>query len=753
MSRIHPLSTRGLLPLCLLALATSLAAQGGGAPPGLNREQMWFAPTAEDWKKPVGITFQRTWEDALAVSAETGKAILVCVNMDGEIASEHYAGIRYRQPEMCALYDPYVCVIASVYRHSPRDFDENGQRILCPRFGSVTCGEHIAIEPILYEQFFEGRRIAPRHIMVELDGAETYDVYYAWDTDSVFAAIRDGITSREFTPPPIVRGDRTLTERVASRDIQDRRAVETAFREGDRGLRQALLEAADENIEAVPIGLLRLAVFGFDPELSKLARGALAKTDSESAVGLISEALRVPMDEGERDALIAALSRIGQTSPRARTLAVVHQGLATRSRQIDVEGWSSAIAGGGTYSPASDWDSLESSLASSEEATGADPDDAAARLELAEATLALAVDPDTAKTLASDRRTGSSFAQLMFEDARRAALEAERLGAEGWRVDAAIALSAYYLGDRDTAFARAEAAVEGIPSGAEDWSAIATIALFAQARQRQIIDAWRAREQWPGQWLTDVNAAYSVLAKHPLGTDSHVVSHHDFLKWLNAMGPAARVLDDGLARFPESPVLHDRLRARILREKGVNGLEAVYESMLAEEDASPNLPWFAGYTSIVAAEFHRRAGRDEQAVGAYERAIAHYERSIEANPVSRESADHYVALALAGQARLALEDEEWERCLSLLLSSFERRPIAAGSLDGLGISPVDTARMLLARLAEAELLDLAARLESALAELPPETLAPPAYEEVGAGPSGPRTGRRGPGRGRPGRGG
>src|SRR5262245_65077961 len=102
---------------------------------------MWPAADAEGWKKPVLITWQRTWEDAVAVSKETKRPILVCINMDGEIASEHYAGVRYRQPDIAKLYEPYVCVIASVYRHNPRDYDEHGHRILCPRFGSVTCGD------------------------------------------------------------------------------------------------------------------------------------------------------------------------------------------------------------------------------------------------------------------------------------------------------------------------------------------------------------------------------------------------------------------------------------------------------------------------------------------------------------------------------------------------------------------------------------------------------------------------------------
>jgi hypothetical protein len=221
-----------LAALAMLVPAPCQDTPGQTPPQGSQRERMWPAPTAEDWAKPVLIEFERSWEDAVAVSRETGKPILVCVNMDGEVASEHYAGIRYRQPEIAKLYEPYVCVIASVYRHNHRDHDEHGHRIPCPRFGSVTCGEHIAIEPMLFEKFMDGQRIAPRHIMVELDGSESYDVFYAFDTQSVFDAIEGGIANRTTKPEPIVRGDRSLVERVASRALEDRRAVEQAYAEG-----------------------------------------------------------------------------------------------------------------------------------------------------------------------------------------------------------------------------------------------------------------------------------------------------------------------------------------------------------------------------------------------------------------------------------------------------------------------------------------------------------------------------------------
>jgi len=319
----------GLLGCATLAGFSS--AQGGGGAPSpdatkqgspralpqnATRESMWPAPTAEDWKKPCLVHWQRTWDDAVEVSKESGKAILVCVNMDGEVASEHYAGIRYRDPSIVALYEPYVCVIASVYRHNPRDYDEQGRRILCPRFGTVTCGEHIWIEPLLFEKYFEGKRIAPRHIMVELDQKEVYDVYYAWDTQTIFTALKTGIANRP-PPPEITRLDRPLEEKVTSRESGDRAAVEEAYLAGTPEQRRELLRIVVAHPTATSTDLLRLAIHGLDLEMARLARKSLAQSSDPSAIDLILDALRVPLDAAERDALVAALARIGESSPRA----------------------------------------------------------------------------------------------------------------------------------------------------------------------------------------------------------------------------------------------------------------------------------------------------------------------------------------------------------------------------------------------------------------------------------------------------
>ncbi len=715
----------------LLSLLAPASAQVGGGTPG-DREKMWWAPTAEDWQKPVLIDFQRSWEDAVQVAKETGKLILICVNMDGEIASEHYAGVRYRQPEIAKIYEPYVAVIASVYRHSPRDYDEKGQRVLCPRFGSVTCGEHIAIEPILHGKYFEGQRVAPRHIGIDLQGKETYDVYYAFDTDSVFQAVREGSAESRRDLAKSLR-ERPLLERASSPDILDRTEIEQAYLQGDVATRFKILKAALANPKSQQPDLLRLAIFGLDVELARLAREALAKATTESAIDLINEALRVPMPLAERKALIAALHRLGKTWPRAHTLAVVHEGLDSSSASVDVAAWSEALDGamdGGEAKKPVAWQALESQLEYKTQVVKSRPQDATVWVELAEASLELAIDPKTTQLLATDLKTAPRFTKLMFQDARRAAQKAVELGAEGWRNNAVLALAAYYLGDTAEAHRWAEIAVPTLPKGEQGWNAMAVLGLFAEARMQAISKASRANEEWPGQWLTDVHAAYAVLARHPLGTDTQIMVHYDFLESLGAKAKAASVLQQGLQRFADSAVLHDRLRASLIAERGVPGLEVAYQEMLQQADAHPSLPWYAGYASIVAAEFYRRQSLQQKAWAAYDRSLAHFEAAIAALPECKDTADHFAALAFAGRARLAYEAQDDLASLSDLLASFERKPDAAGSLDGLNITPMDTARMLEARFRQSKQEESLLQLQAAIAQLPPKALELPAYERA-----------------------
>ncbi|PIE22524.1 MAG: hypothetical protein CSA62_11730 [Planctomycetota bacterium] len=716
--------------------ADQIKTYGNRLGEGLGRAGMWPAPSAADWKKPVPIRWQRSWADAVATAKRTGKAILICINMDGEPASEHYAGIRYRDPEIAKLYEKYVCVIASVYRHNPRDYDEKGRRIPCPRFGHVTCGEHIHIEPLLFEKFMEGRRIAPRHIMVELDGSETYDVMLTNDTASVFDKVQEGILQRDPSLLRKVRGDRSIFEKIASRDAADRAAVEKAFLGGDKNTKRKLLEAARANKAAAPVDLLRLGLFSLDSELNKKARAALIESESPQAVDLISEALRAPISAEERSKLIETLTRIGAVSAKAKTLSVVHKGMTSKSKTVDVENWATAVAGGSYPAPKTRLD-LSKRISEVDSRVAEAPQDKAALIELARSSLAIAVHPKTAP----------KWVKPHLADAILAGLKAEKLGAKGWPVDATLAVAYWYSGQKLQAFERASKAMQALPDDPKSWNSMAVLDIFVQSRRKQIRDAYIAKQPWDQSLMTNVHSTYQILAKHPFGTAMHVADHYDFIRFFGAIRQADAALQAGLKRFPSSAPLHQRLRQALLRRSGMQGLENYYSRWLQKEDAPKQLEWFAGYASVVAAEFWRRRGRLDESKAAYGRAIERFEQCISKYPETEASSDHWIAMAHAGQARIAFEQSRLDDAVALTLRSFERKQDAANKLDSMNISAVSNARQVLAKLREEKRSELAEKLGAALQALPAELLRRPAFENVGgAGRRGQRRGR-GPGRG------
>jgi hypothetical protein len=728
-------------PLLLLtAIAVSLPAvaqEGVPAPAGLVPEQMWYAPTAADWQQPVAIRWQRTWEDAVRLAQAEQRPILVCVNMDGEIASEHYAGVRYRDPELAKLWAPYVCVIASVYRHTPRDYDDAGQRIPCPRLGTVTCGEHMALEPLVYEKFLDGKRISPRHIMVELDGSEVYDVFYTWDTQSVFDTLRDGIKNRKIQPVPVVKGDRSLRQRLESPDSQDRDEIERAFATADAATRRNLLQEALAIGDQVPVELLRLAAFGLDPELAKQARTGMLQAADPNAVDLIADTLQAPLAADERKALAQSLRRFAATSAKAQSYAAAHSGLANGASALDTERWRTALASQSYAAQVTSRDAATAATAG-DQAVAAAPNDPAARLDVAEASLLQALEAAPA-----GRRGGSRQLQrqrtLLLEDAANNLAAAKAAGATGWRPQALAALLGKLRGDAEAAYREALAAAPLLPAEATGRLSVELLALFAEARQEAIVAAVRDKRDWAPEWMADVHSSYGVLAQHPLGSDTHVAHHVDFLAWFGAPETDA-VLERGLQRFAASPLLHERLRQRLLQRGGVEALFADYERRLAAADAPAALAWFAGYADLVIAEQHRRQHQPAPAIAAYQRAIDRFERY--ATATGQGDAAHYVAMAHGGLARLALQADDLPGCFAALQRAFAAAPAAVAAVDGLGITTMQTAEMLAGKLRERPEDPLGAALAAALQALPPEAFELPEYERASRGQgSGRRRGR------------
>src|SRR6185295_15262311 len=97
----------------------------------------------------------------------------------------------------------FVCLVASPVRHTPRDHDDQGRRIPCPRLGEVTCGEHVALEPILFDRYLGGERIAPRHALIltpwTTDSKKEFDLSLLFDLHDIDRKL---VECRKLAPPP-----------------------------------------------------------------------------------------------------------------------------------------------------------------------------------------------------------------------------------------------------------------------------------------------------------------------------------------------------------------------------------------------------------------------------------------------------------------------------------------------------------------------------------------------------------------------
>jgi hypothetical protein len=113
---------------------------------------------------PVKLKWEPSLEQALTAAKERTVPLLVCFNMDNEPANDQMVQQHYNDPEIAALGEKMVCLIASAFRHA-----ETGG--VCSRFGSVSCQEHMDAEIAARQRFIGYDTVkAPQHVFVSPTG-------------------------------------------------------------------------------------------------------------------------------------------------------------------------------------------------------------------------------------------------------------------------------------------------------------------------------------------------------------------------------------------------------------------------------------------------------------------------------------------------------------------------------------------------------------------------------------------------------
>ena len=166
----------------LAALATSVflsasLAVGQDAPPAPQQPPPAPPPAAP--KAPVSpakqalaetqVEWVASFPEALRLSRESKKPILVAFNMDQEIANDQMVKDVYRDRKFVEKSRKFICVIASIGKHDEVATDAGGSE--CSRFGKIGCADHKDCEIRAREALLGGTDvIAPQHVVAASDG-------------------------------------------------------------------------------------------------------------------------------------------------------------------------------------------------------------------------------------------------------------------------------------------------------------------------------------------------------------------------------------------------------------------------------------------------------------------------------------------------------------------------------------------------------------------------------------------------------
>lgn len=675
-----------MLAVLLSSVLMSPLAQDPGSAPAAA------VPTA------ARIEWQRSLADALAVQEATGLPLLVVVNMDGEVFNERFAKSTYKDPAFVASTRGYVCVVASPDRHTDKDYDADGNRIECPRFGGCTCSEHIQIEPELFRRYFNGTRNAPRHVGVTKQGAIVFDRFLDTSMQTAIDAIAKNAGDASKQPGPST--DPAVL--FGRRDALARRTLEAMWQRGDAAARRALMvAAADAGNE--PYDMLRAGLRDEDAEVAAKAALALAKRGGKDALIDLEDALARHPSGPVHDALVARIVELAKTDDAAKRLAA-HLVAPVAPTRIAAP-WSNAWAA--PRFDDGDRAAIEKELDRCETALKQTPDDDEARLALAVAQAAFA------DILARDGDKGPEF---WFADAIGSArkVKAKELQPEA---QAVIAYASYMTGEAQacgTALALAQSAPQ---NGRQPAPALAArfldVAIAGTATKVFGDTGGNAARAWRSE-IDRVVAMLDLMNERKAVREGALLAGAGLLEYGGLRAQARARLAEAVARFPGSPKAHERWRNRLLVDLGVAGMRKAYAEFVATAADKPEAEWFAGYAGVVAGEQETRDKRAAQGIAAYAEAIDRLQRSAAGNADFADSANGLAVLALAGRAELLVEDGKPEDAAADLLRAWGLRAESFDEADGLQRKPRGIASRVAQALEKAGKAELAAKLKPML---------------------------------------
>ena len=668
------------------------------------------------------ILWQRSLDDARSLSDRDGRPLLLAINADGESASERIVVERYRDPRFVEWTRSFHCVVGSWFRHTPRDHDEQGRRVACPRLGEVTCGEHIALEPILHDAYLMGetivvddgvvQRISPRHALVSAEGTKELDLFLLFDfrvLDEALAkaAARWPVTGANPWPlePELDPSHRARLAREQAAGV----AVNTdSWLFGlierpwvDRGVDEELRRALgrlDTSRSVVRGALYDLgAASGRASALGWALRERLVDplvNDTRATSLALPGLVELAWDDASQRTFALSWTVLADdpTAAGARVAVARRAGLAALPAPFDVRPRLAARAAAGVeavyagtptpeLAPAAE---LERALELADDELARDRSNVDAQLALGRAALMLA------RRRMQDNGPGIA---LLLEDAKVALARAQERRPEDVLLLLDRARVANYLSDfaeqERLALAAFAARKVELASGELDDDLTEAARWLGDACARRLAE--RAKGDPTEAALALRNGALG-FAQAALGRE------HDATDWLSlasfygALGRSKErleIVDAGLLQFPIDGPLRNEL-ANACWAVGRPELLVARSEELATRFADrswPELDWYVGFARVLEAEWARRGSKSAEALASYALAEERFRRASD-SPF-RDSCQHYLAQSALGRGFAHLTAGRRTEAAACVVEAARLRPQIFGQRDGLEREAVD----------------------------------------------------------------
>jgi hypothetical protein len=671
------------------------------------------------------IAWQRSLADVDALVAATGRPLLLALNMDGESASDRIWHENYRDPAFVELSRRCICVGASVFRHNAVDHDADGRRLECPRFPGLTCGEHIALEPALFERWFrDGDRVAPRHAVVMPGGRITFDLSLCFDLtdiDRALAAATAGIAPWQ----PTGGGD--WTSLAQRRDARGRAQLEAALAEvRDPATWQEAWRAIGEHgdagaIDAVRLGAARVPTLPLAPLQQAAQRLQLTESFHAACRARAERSRGDAFDLGlpsDRRVWLDALQQADDAASCGLwALAVAlrpgdAEGDAPLDQQLEALGAAACRGNGPLPRPGepkrvlADRETLLQRLTELDTARERSPDDATVLADSGIASLDLG---------RAELAAPTSATPLLFEDAERylakaLAREPQRFG---WWIERAHA--AYYRQrhDEQRQFAIEALAVAGFvwPPAADRRSALlanaqaieavrwlgdADARTLAATTNEQLVAMVRDEPVRVIAMLRSAVLGLGLPAQSPFGTSKDWLGYSSFHGAYGLGHTEAALFAHAVVRLPADGELRQALYAALWRLDRWQLAVPIAERALAG-GASADAAWWCGHAHVLVAEELRRRERPSEAVAHYDAARPHFAAARGQNPAYAASADNFAALAELGASLALLQGAGADRpaAAERLVAASAIAVDLKGVRDGLGYDALDVVDKLL----------------------------------------------------------